>query len=102
MWRPIWEKANRADATLGGEKYDANRKEIERVIGALDKELLGDLTELGLVNLPSVNRAMFKLRDLVKEDNSALKGAPPGGSTTEEARLRKEYPGMFSDAGAGT
>lgn len=98
--KDTWQQANRADKDLGGDRYDANAKEVARVLGTLDKELLGDLTEFGLIHLPSLNRAAWKLRSLVKEDNSALRGAPTeaqAGSVDDQ--LRRQYPAMFGTDG---
>ncbi len=95
-----WESELASDPEIGGENLEQNKVLMRRVVSEIGGEqLVKDIEQYRLGNLPSLARFVWKCRSLVQEGNSAMKPGAPGATSDADAQLRRDYPSMFNEDG---
>lgn len=95
-----WEKTLKTHEEFGGEKYEQSTALMRRVVEEVGgKELVEDINNYRLGNLPSLVNFIWKARSLVQEGSSIVKGAPTSGELTADQELRRDYPSMYNEDG---
>lgn len=95
-----WEKQLREHSEYGGENYEKATALMRRVVEEVGgKELVDDINRFRLGNLPSLVNFIWKVRGIVQEGSSLMRGAPTGGEPNAEQQLRRDYPSMYNEDG---
>lgn len=96
-----WEAELAAHPEIGGEHLEENKVLMRRVVEEIGGEqLVKDINQYRLGNLPSLANFIWNCRSLVKEGNSGMKPAAPGGTLDADQQLRADYPSMFNSDGS--
>lgn len=96
-----WFKELETDPDFGKEKLKESQQSVRRAIAKFfDDKLLADLTAYGIDNHPGLVKALKRIGDTLKEDDSATGGGAGNGaraSADREAQLRADYPSMYAE-----
>lgn len=95
--RTAWEAELKADPKIGGDKFDATIKEVDRSLDKLFGPQANSFREIlkntGYGSNPTVVRALAHAASLLRDD-SFNPGAATGGKPSEEQLLALRYPTM--------
>jgi hypothetical protein len=97
-----WFKELENDPDFGKGKLEESQQSVRRAVARFfDNELLADLTARGLDNHPGLVKALKRIGETLKEDDSATGGRAGNGAARatadREAQLRADYPSMYPE-----
>jgi hypothetical protein len=91
-----WVESVKADKEYGGAQYEQNVKVAQKAIAKFGgPELERVLAVSGLGNHPELVRFAFRVGKAFAEDSVAATSGGPSTQTTDEARLRLQFPTMY-------
>jgi hypothetical protein len=105
----VWQKQGQdwfneleRDPDFGGKNLEASQSSVRRAVARFfDDKTLADITRFGFDNHPGLVKALKRIGDSIKEDDSSTgSGAGNGASRSaldRDAQLRTDYPSMFSE-----
>jgi hypothetical protein len=97
-----WHKQLSEDPDFGKANLEKSQASVRRAVAKFfDGDTLKSLTEMGIDNHPGLVRALKRIGDTLKEDDSSTgpSGNSAGRTADPNARLRQSYPTMFDSEG---
>jgi hypothetical protein len=97
-----WFNELSSDPDFGKANLEKSQVSVRRAVAKFfDSETLASLTEMGLDNHPGLVKALKRIGDTLKEDDSSTGSGGGNGAAARAAdkasQLRTEYPSMFQE-----